>query len=368
MKPTRNISQAGSPPDGAPTPARPNGSPAASGRAAAAPAADARRLKPRRLFEAVAKPFEGFVKPVWHRLPRRWRSRVWAGAVLAGVLVRSLTAAAQEPVGPPPPPPANEPFDAEELAWSQGPGQSNDFNQGGEPGRAAGLPETNHFAPAERREPLPANAAPAGADQPGATAQSASTPAPSPLPPGPAAAGDRAPTNTVAEARSGPARPDYAAFKLIADRNIFDPNRVPHRPDAGPRTRPKVTESFALVGTMSYEKGTFAFFDGSSSEYRKVLKPADEIASYKLTDIAPNAVKLAAGTNELELRVGMQLHREEGGDWLLATQAEPYAASASASATNTGAAPETAATQPGASSGGDLSELEKRMMQRREQQ
>ena len=29
-----------------------------------------------------------------------------------------------------------------------------------------------------------------------------------------------------------------------------------------------------LVGTMTYEKGTFAFFDGSSSEYRKALKRA----------------------------------------------------------------------------------------------
>ena len=62
---------------------------------------------------------------------------------------------------------------------------------------------------------------------------------------------------------------------------------------------------------MTYEKGTFAFFDGTSSEYKKALKLADAIAGYKVTNIAPNGVKLASGTNELDLSVGAQLRREE---------------------------------------------------------
>ena len=71
---------------------------------------------------------------------------------------------------------------------------------------------------------------------------------------------------------------------------------------------------------MSYEKGTFAFFDGTSSDYKKALKLTDSIAGYKVTNIAPNSVKLASGTNELELSVGAQLRREEDGPWLLASQ------------------------------------------------
>ena len=69
------------------------------------------------------------------------------------------------------------------------------------------------------------------------------------------------------------ARTDYQFFSVIADRNIFDPNRYAHatgsRPaeSSGPRT-----PGFALVGTMSYRKGTYAFFDGTSAEYRKVLE------------------------------------------------------------------------------------------------
>jgi len=33
---------------------------------------------------------------------------------------------------------------------------------------------------------------------------------------------------------------------------------------------------------MSYEKGPFAFFEGSSSEFQKVLKQDDTIAGFKI--------------------------------------------------------------------------------------
>src|ERR1035441_5166433 len=112
---------------------------------------------------------------------------------------------------------------------------------------------------------------------------------------------------------------DYAAFKLIVERNIFDPNRIPRRVP-GSRTPPKSFDSLTLRGTMSYEKGMFAFFDGTSAEYKKALRLADAIAGYKVTNISPNSVKLASGTNQLELSVGAQLRREEDGPWRLASQ------------------------------------------------
>ena len=151
--------------------------------------------------------------------------------------------------------------------------------------------------------------------------------------------------NAPAGDNGGPARLDYSAFKVIVDRNIFDPNRYPRR--AGePRVRPtpRTVDSLTLVGTMSYEKGSFAFFDGTSSEYKKALKLTDVIAGYKVTNIAPNSVKLAAGTNELELRVGMQLRREEDGPWLLAGQSGSYAATPASTSTNTAAAATATAT------------------------
>jgi len=53
-----------------------------------------------------------------------------------------------------------------------------------------------------------------------------------------------------------------------------------------------------------------------------VLKPAETIAGYTVTAITPAYVKLASSSNEIELPVGMQLRREESGDWHLSERAE----------------------------------------------
>ena len=174
-------------------------------------------------------------------------------------------------------------------------------------------------------------------------------------------------TNSLSRTNNGAVTLDYAAFKVIVDRNIFDPNRYPHRPGAPPVvSKPKSFDSVTLVGTMSYEKGTFAFFDGTSAEYKKALKLTDSIAGYRVTNIAPNAVKLTSGTNEVELRVGGQLRREENGPWLPAGQSTSYA-STPGSASASGAATTTTTGSGAAASGAD-SDIIKKLMQRREKE
>jgi hypothetical protein len=179
--------------------------------------------------------------------------------------------------------------------------------------------------------------------------------------------GDRSQPNGLTGTNNGPVSLDYAAFKLIVDRNIFDPNRYPHRPGApSVRPPPKSVDYVALVGTMSYEKGTFAFFDGTSSDYKKALKLTDSIAGYKVTNITPNAVRLASGTNEIDLSVGAQLRREEDGPWRLSGQAMSFTGAPAATATNGAAS--TTATGLGATPGGAESDIIKRLMQKRETQ
>src|SRR5690242_145919 len=83
----------------------------------------------------------------------------------------------------------------------------------------------------------------------------------------PIAASAAQPTNT-------PVRPDYSSFKIVYERNIFNSRRSPQyvaseRRDTTRRTR---TESFALVGTMNHGSGPLAFFEGSASQYKKILK------------------------------------------------------------------------------------------------
>ena len=152
---------------------------------------------------------------------------------------------------------------------------------------------------------------------------------------------------------------DFSSFQVISERNIFNPNRTARR-RRGNRTQP-AADAFALVGTMSYAKGTFAFFDGTSSEYRKVVQNAGTIAGYKVTDITPTAVKLANGDKQLVMKVGTQMRREEKGSWQMAATSElPVETVENADA----AAAESAASD----SSNEGNDVLKRLMKQREQE
>lgn len=120
---------------------------------------------------------------------------------------------------------------------------------------------------------------------------------------------------------SGPVRLTFEAFRTIGDRNIFNPNRYAR--SAG-RTAPRTSsqpaarvESFSLVGIMAYEKGWFAFFEGTKSDYKQALQVDGAIGEYKVVSVSPEQVKLRGGTNSYDLKVGMQMRREDEGDWFL---------------------------------------------------
>ena len=162
-----------------------------------------------------------------------------------------------------------------------------------------------------------------------------------------------------AQGTNAPGRPDYQAFKILTERNIFDPNRSS---DSGTRGEPRRTarmEFFALVGTLSYQKGNFAFFDGSGSAYRKALETGDRIAGYKIAEITAERVKLEADGKQVLLNVGMQMKKQDEGEWQLAGRAESLAASVPATASN---------EKTESSSGGEESDVLKKLMQKREQE
>lgn len=127
---------------------------------------------------------------------------------------------------------------------------------------------------------------------------------------------------------NAPSRFDYSAFRIISNRNIFNPRRSAQYVPSERTTRRSTsrTDSFALVGTMSYDaKGPLAFFEGTSAEYRKVLKPNDSIAGFTVAAIEVSHVKLASPTNQVDLRVGMQLNHDENGSWHVAERTETVA-------------------------------------------
>jgi hypothetical protein len=168
---------------------------------------------------------------------------------------------------------------------------------------------------------------------------------------------------------NAPPQLDYAHFRVISERNIFNQNRSPRsrsgRNQGGPRS-PRY-DSFTLVGMMSYGKGDVAFFDGSGSEYRKSLKRSETIAGYKLTVITNDGVTLEAGGKTVELHVGSQMRREEGGEWELAGGA--HAVSAGDTTNSTASAKEGGSGHStDNSSSGAADDVLQRLLKKREQE
>jgi len=155
-------------------------------------------------------------------------------------------------------------------------------------------------------------------------------------------------------------RPDYASFKLVTERNIFNANRSGGAVRSSRETRnPNKVEAFRLVGIMEYDKGRFAFFDGTSSDYKKALQSQGRIAGYALTNLTAESVTLEAEGKKIKVRVGMQVRREDDGEWQLAAAGEVPTASGGSSASS---------ESSGGDSGGEMSEVLKKLMQQREQE
>lgn len=150
----------------------------------------------------------------------------------------------------------------------------------------------------------------------------------------------------------------YEAFKLIADRNIFDPTRGPRRASSENRAaseRPAKTETFSLVGVGLDGDRAVAFFLGPDSQY-KALKPADTIAGFKIVEITLNAVRLEHEGKTIELGVLKQMKRTNDAAWELSEQ--PVQASAGDSTAKTS----------GDGSSSVMDEVLKRLKQRREKE
>ena len=80
-------------------------------------------------------------------------------------------------------------------------------------------------------------------------------------------------------------------------------------------------ETMTLVGTLGSEKGWFAFFDGSRSEFKRVLAAGKSIGGQRIAQITSTAVTLESGTNSVCLKLGMTLQRSED-DWHLLTEGD----------------------------------------------
>lgn len=178
----------------------------------------------------------------------------------------------------------------------------------------------------------------------------------------------------AAQSNGIPGPDEYTNFaKFITDRNIFDPNRQPHNYDPNrPRrtysNRSRGTPAIQLVGTMSYEKGMFAFFNGSHGDLSQVAQPGNKVAGYTVTKITNSKVVLeSTNKQDLALNVGDGL-REEGGKWVPSNASElPVADTASGTTTAAGSESNSSPSTPPPSTL-EQNDVLKRLMQLREKE
>ncbi len=153
---------------------------------------------------------------------------------------------------------------------------------------------------------------------------------------------------------NAPSRADYAYFRMVNDRNIFNPKRIPNRPDSTGRPRretrraPKI-DAFSLVGSLRYAKGDIAFFNGTSSSFKTAVKPGESIADHKVVAIDSDNVTLEFNGKSLILPIGSQIRREEEGEWTLA----PGVASATPTRSNSSSGSSGTRSSMTASTSGD---------------
>jgi len=167
-----------------------------------------------------------------------------------------------------------------------------------------------------------------------------------------------------------------ALARRVAERNIFDPDRQPRtRGESRPIPKPVVAVAadapeMGLVGVMTFQKGTFAFFDGNAAEYRKTLQLQALIAGHTVTAITPQSVTLSESNGPtVLLKVGQRLRKDAEGVWKLAAggTGEAFTRSSGSVGAGSGAVSSSSATSTTEDPPGS-DEILKRLLKKREQE
>jgi len=148
----------------------------------------------------------------------------------------------------------------------------------------------------------------------------------------------------------------FDAFRIITEKNIFNPNRV-GLTRATPEARPARVDEIALVGTVEFGGQRVALFDSAEVAWRKSVREGESLGDFTVKRVGPEGVDLVRGEQTLSLRVAQQLRRPEGEEW--AVVAAPDLPRADARGGDSPAAPAIPA---------DASDVLKRLMRQREKQ
>ncbi len=144
-------------------------------------------------------------------------------------------------------------------------------------------------------------------------------------------------------------------YEVVVTRNIFNPDRGRRPPPPKTikverRPEPPKAERLVLTGTLVAENGNYGFFDGTKSDYRKVVRANSEIGGLKVIEITSKHASMQDGTNVFELKVGSEMAKQPDAPWKLSEGRSGFSSGGSLSSAGSGSS----ATQ--SSSGGAADE------------
>ncbi len=117
----------------------------------------------------------------------------------------------------------------------------------------------------------------------------------------------------------------YESFRIVVDRNIFDPGRSPGRParSEAPEVQsqtPAQNDRVSLYGALIDGGTAVAFFSGTRDEYNRVARQGETIAGYRVIEIRTQSVELEKDGERIDLPVGAGLSRPGEGGWTVITE------------------------------------------------
>jgi hypothetical protein len=175
-----------------------------------------------------------------------------------------------------------------------------------------------------------------------------------------------APSPITPAATAIPAATEFAAFRAVSDRNIFNASRVDRiaRSEtlSAPPPAPPPAQTITFVGTMAYDKGNYAFFDSSEAAYRRVLSVDETLGVFQITAINTDSVELRQADETVTMNLRQQLRRTADSPWTLT---DAPVATANHSTPGSAAANSTDQAKPNPPS--SASETLRRLMEKRRQ-
>ena len=125
----------------------------------------------------------------------------------------------------------------------------------------------------------------------------------------------------LAQEEPSSAAPGFESYRILVDRNIFDPNRRASRPErrSTPTEPVPQPDQLAVTGVLIHEGAAVAFFEGTKPDYNADLNEGGTVAGYTVVEIRTDHLRLSKDGREIELPVGSGLSRHDEGEWQLSS-------------------------------------------------